>query len=343
VTPIVISITVPTALALALIYVLAHPERAERIVSWIFRLFASVSRFADRGYVANDIQANVNDFCAALNRTAPGVIPHKLKISWVQTETREAFLRNGEVIVRLRHHPDQDRNLVAATLAFLGRGMLIRARAYMDVRLSRSIEIIATRKILLGAKRHHALDYFHNEVLEPETQTTPGLREDCQVLQLLDREGYFSRVLLREMAAFGNRVYPGMPNANNRDQVRAFLAFLQTIVAKSRGEDVPLRFVTPEFKVGFVLVARHERRQDFDPAPYVEAIRRNFRDGAETVFLCGEGENIDYVKAVSRRLLATKEGVKEEHVYTVQEPGGRTHKAICVILGAPRPAPHVEV
>jgi hypothetical protein len=141
------------------------------------------------------------------------------------------------------------------------------------------------------------------------------------------------------MANFGNRLFPGMPDPNDRVQARAFMKFLRTIVEKARGEDVPLRFVTFQFKVGFVLVARQERRQDFAPAPYVEAVRRHFRDGAETVYLCGEGANIDYVKAVSRRFLATKEGVKEEHIYDVEVPGDKGHKAICVILGAPRPAP----
>jgi len=340
-TPVVVSITLPAALVVALVYVLTHPENAERILSWLFRLFANVSQLADRGYVANDIQASVNGFCAALNKTAPGAAPHKLKISWVHSESREAFLRNGEIIVRLRHHPDQDRNLVAATLAFLGKDLLIRARTYLDERLCRSIDLTAARGVLLNAKRPHALDHFHNEVLEPETRATPGLLEDCQVLQRLDRDGYFTRVLLREMTAFGNRLFPGMPDPDDRIQARAFVKFLRTIVEKGRGEDVPLRFVTPQLKVGFVLVARQERRQDFDPAPYMDAIKRHFRSGAETVYLCGEGANIDYVTAVSRRFLATKEGVKEEHRYEVQPQGGKSHRAICVILGAPQPNPEV--
>jgi hypothetical protein len=317
-------------------YVLFHPEKAERIASWIYKLFTSVSLHAERGYVASDIQATVNTVAANLRSEARGVLPQKLKVRWVRDETREVLLRDGEMIVCLRHHSDQARNLVIATMTYLSKALLPIARPYLGQEASRSIDFTVARRVFLAKHPQGALAFFHAEVFEPEVKLIPALREICQGLERLDDAGFFTRIVLNEYATLGARLHPRLPEPAAARESRELLEFLLVIVNKERGEDVPLTFLRRFFKVAVVLVARATAIGELDTKPYLEAIRLGFRQGAETVYVCGRGFNVDFVKRVCKRMVATKEGVRDEHEYRSQADGSKV-PAICVVLRrAPR-------
>jgi hypothetical protein len=99
------------ALLLLLGYVLTHPEKVEKWHSILARAASYFSEKAEKATVSTDIQAEINSFAKEMNNETLGAMPYGIKIEWTKETTRETVLRSGEVIVRMKHHSDQARNI----------------------------------------------------------------------------------------------------------------------------------------------------------------------------------------------------------------------------------------
>ena len=148
------SIPWATILSLAL-YFIMNPEKAEKWYSILARCVSNWSQRAERATVASDIQSDINLFSKTLNeKVSDQILPDGIKIQWEKgTTTREAFLRDNRVIVKMSHHRNQARNFLNATLSYVTTGLLPNARYHLDPIVRRSLDLTVIRKILSERKR----------------------------------------------------------------------------------------------------------------------------------------------------------------------------------------------
>jgi transcription antitermination factor NusA-like protein len=316
---------IPIGLVLGLaisLYWIAHPVKFERLKALLCRGLSCLNERWEYGRVAMDLQATINNVGEQIDKQAPKVLPHALKIEWVKDGDEEAILRRGEIIVRLNRYESQDRNLVVATLKYLGRGLLPRARSYIDDRLRRSTEYTVAKRVFGSARAIGASDYFFKEILKPVLKEEPDLRKDCDLLDTLDGAGYFSRIFLTEVREFGERTLPATPTRDHAGEIRAFAEFLYT-VAKERRK-IKLHFPGVKIKVATILVAKEETVRQWGLSPHLRRIKMRVREGIDSIYLCGRGENINLVRELARMAEQTEQiRILRSYVYPLTPRRGK--------------------
>jgi len=312
-----------------LIYFVMFPQKVERWGALLLRLIYGLSSGyefirvrIDRRVVASNIQAQINTVCDRINKEAPEVLPNRIMIEWVKTETKEAFIKGGEVIVRLKAYRNQERNVVEGTLLYLRKGFLPRSKQYLDDTLRKGCEFTVASQIFVADRSTDAYGYFFDKELTPARQDDPRLERDMQTIQHLDSKGYFSRVFLVEVRQTGERLLGTMPTDEISAELRQFAHFLQTIATKSRDEDVPLTFLRVRIKVGVVLVAKREKIQYLGIEPYVQKVHWLVRRGCERIYISAWGKELSaWVMDIKRQVRGRSVNVLREYKVPI---GGAT-------------------
>jgi len=262
------------------------------IAAWFHRTFSWLSKRFEYGNIAYNIEATVNRVGDILDRDAPDVLPYPIKITWANSpEALEASLRNGEIVVTMQYSANRERNLVVSTMAYLAKALLPRARAYLDRSLVKATDFTVAKQILQASSLDLAIPYFFEQYLDPATREAPGLTDDLTRLDRIQAAGLFTRVLLREIRHFGDKVYPATPSPVNWAETRDFVEFLGEIADRERGVDLPggLMFPGQRIRTSFMLVARARTRL-LGTRPYVRRIIVDLDRGVERMYVFARGE-----------------------------------------------------
>jgi transcription antitermination factor NusA-like protein len=294
----------PTAIfSVLLLYLFLYPDKYEHLAAIFYQILHGASWYLpkikgkfDRRAVTSSIQDTVNGVGERLNKEAPDILPHALKIEWVQSESPDAFIKDGKAVVRLKHYANQDRNIVDATLLYLKVDLLPRAKNCLDKTLRKSCECKVAAQIFAVRRDTGAYDYFVENELTPAISSDAKFEQDLQMLDDIDSIGFLTRVFLEEVKQTGEKLLGALPKPAIQEELRDFAEFLQTIANKGEDEDVPLTFKGAKVKVAVVLVAKRETIETYGIDPYIRRISRNVREGYETIYISGWGE--DFVKKV---------------------------------------------
>jgi hypothetical protein len=280
-------------------YLFLYPDKYEHWAAIFYRILHGASWYLpkikgkfDRRAVTSSIQDTVNGIGERLNKEAPDILPHALKIEWVQSESPDAFIKEGKAVVRLKHYANQDRNIVDATLLYLKVDLLPQAKNCLDKTLRKGCECKVAAQIFAARRGTGAYDYFVENELNPAISSNAKFEQDLQMLDDIDSIGFFTRVFLEEVKQTGEKLMGSFPKPEIQEELRNFAEFLQTIANKGDREDVPLRFKGARIKVGIVLVAKRATIETYGIEPYIRAISRTVREGYETIYINGWGEDL---------------------------------------------------
>jgi len=282
-----------------LAYLISHPEVAAKWGAIINSLFSKISKGAERRSVALDIQGRLNSFSKHLNSEVAGILPYGVQIEWViGGVTKESFLKENRLILRLGYHTNQDDNIVRAALEYIAGGMLSSTRPHADEKVMKAVELISTKK-LLEKERKTALPYFYTEIMNPVRGSDSDLDRYVLITNSLDEIGYFTRVLLKELQILGVNRQFSLPEARVKEDTKQFLDFLDSkILKKPRGVDVDPTFVSDSISVSIVYVSRGD-----DVGPHLGWINKCIKKGLHRVYLCAWGSyNISLVKKLRAKL-----------------------------------------
>jgi len=290
-----LSVLSPIAIFLLIIYL--NPNKFQHwmhILDDIFYKASSgipkINSYFDRRAVASSIQDTVNDKCEKINKDASDIIPYPLKIEWVKSEDPQAFIQHGETFVRLRHYKNQDRNIVDATMMYLEKALLPDAKVFLDGGLRKSCEYKVGKQILRSMTDTGAYAYYIDNQINPALKNNTDLKQDMDMLDDLDRVGFFTHVFLREIKLTGDKLYDTTPNTDIENDLRSFAFFLRTIAIKRPEERPPLVFNGRLVRVAIVLVARYLYLETYGRKPYIRRISINVQEGYDTIYVTGWGE-----------------------------------------------------
>jgi len=317
------------------------------VVAWFYRTFSWISKRMEYGNVASNIEATVNKVGDQIDSAAPDVLPYPIRISWVKTpDSLDTSLRNGELVVTMQYSANRDRNLIVSTLAYLRKGLLPRARAYVDRTLMKATDFAVAKDVLGNSGLEMAVPMFFDEYLDPALSDDPQLLEEMTRVDRIDNAGFFQRVYLRELKQLGDKVYPATPNVRIWDESKSFAEFLETVAEKERGVDVPggLMFPGSRIRTSLMLVAR-ARTREIGTRVYLRRIEIDQDRGVEHMYVFARSdENI----ALAAQVIEEAKSGQMLHVvgdfeYS-QEVSGSLQPAVCYVCALNlRMRPRAEV
>ena len=115
-----------------LIYLLLHPEVAEKWAAVIYHLVYFLTKYGSKKIVKHDIQGKINTFAKVLAKEMANYEPVGINIQWVDKgETATDFFKDNKLVIRMRHHHDQDKNFVLASMVFISKSIMTKAKKYI--------------------------------------------------------------------------------------------------------------------------------------------------------------------------------------------------------------------
>lgn len=318
------------------VYFSLNPEKIDKWIAIITRLFAWLGYRIESTYIARDVQSRVNEFVNQLETEVDGITPYQLKIEWVKAEevSEEAFIRGNEVVVVMNCHKNQDKNFVKAVMAYLSKGIIPKARGHVDKKVVRSVDLFMGQKIIGQRNIGSALDYFLEEEFEPIIKKDEKIKEYVSKMSDLDEQGVFHRILLREFLYVGRKMYGELPKSEVKRETSEFLKFLWNIIAKEGRKDVPLIFLGEKIRVDIVLMALPSKVMFHGIKPYTKAVEKCIDAGCDRVYLLARGINVENAKAVAKYFKKSNRIEKlREDVYAFYSVDKRKNiKTICMVL-----------
>ena len=326
--------TIVVALIGFIIYFAMNIDKFEALGAFISKLFAKKSRRAEKKFIQLDIQSKIDGFCKLL-RKETGLLEKKgITIKWIDTKEidRDAFFKNGELILVMCPHDAQEKNIVNATLAFIRKGTLWKARGYIDYKVEKGVDFTLAKKIFCQDQSCDCLDYFTEMIVIPELKKSPELRGLIGKMETLDNSGLFTRIFLRELYRFGFK-FPRTATEKDFRETKDFAEFLFRIAEKGRDKEVPLDFEGETIKVSIVLVARREKAIAMDVGPYNKAISFILDRRIRTIYILATGSNIILGEKISAKLKKEQRLVfVKSNKYQIRRDQGETYKAYWAIF-----------
>ncbi len=311
-----------------------HQEKGEKLVGWLAKFIAWTSKSAEKTATAMSIQGKVDSFIATINTEVGGLLPYGLKVKWVLPElNKEAFIANNRVVVMLDYHSNQDENLSKATLLYMNKAVIPEARPHIHIKLGKAVDLMMTKKALYSfIEARSSFGHFVNSVLRPEIEQDQEVKDFCQIIDITDERGLFTRVLLRELLELGHRKAGITETGDTLFESGNFTKFLNEIARKEKGEDVPLTFMGHDIKVAIILVAR-AGAENLTTDSFTRRVKEKIRQSVNVIYVFARGSNIDLAKQVSNDCQSLPELTKiHEEEFPTKFPEGDIAKGFCAIF-----------
>lgn len=327
-------------LAIIVVLFVVKPEWANRISILVLSIFKPF-KWARKETVLRSFEFNLKRKTEQLNKEfGTEIFSHGIKVKWADSNTtRESFIQNGKVVVKLDYHEDRHRTFALATMGYVHRGLLPVARQYIPEVILESASLLITRR-LLSEYNVESLNFFVSDILAPLFKEKPDVKEKYNHLVALENRAMFAQIFIPEIYRLGNMLYPNPIDSKLiTSEVELFINFLYTIATKEQNQDVPLNLKSKLFSIRIVLVARYEVISEHGLSPYRKRIVEGISEGYRHIYVLAFGSN-------ERRLRKIIESfVDNTKVTSIVERVGRaldvnnyeTKKCItfCLTIGEP--------
>jgi hypothetical protein len=148
-----------SAIAYILVWIF-YPEKIEKWGIMINKLAAYFSEKHERRYISKHIEYRINNLKEKFCKESEGIFPYKFKIEWIKVDQIESYLqeRDNVLIVKMKNHRNQSKNLAIAVREYVPHALIPTARRYVEPHLMKAIDYVASKEFL--AKDTNALTYL---------------------------------------------------------------------------------------------------------------------------------------------------------------------------------------
>jgi hypothetical protein len=284
-----------------LVYFLKNPEKIEKWVSLLARLFSFLGLRVQKVHIQKDIQASLNSYRSKINKECEDLIPYKTEIRFLNASKikKEDFIHEGDkIILILKDQRNQDDNFIRASLMSTQQSLIPHSRPYIEPGLMKSVDYHFVKNLITSEYRSR-LNKFLQGYLLPEIKKNKTLSKDLSALEKIGEEGLFTRVLLQELRDYGLKLFPKLASSSYHKEPRHFFEKVDELANKKQYEDIPLSFDSEYIKTRFILVGRPDvvlRDNYFNIDPYKKRAFLCESEGAETLYLLGRGISTEAIK-----------------------------------------------
>ncbi len=283
----IIKIFGPSSLFVSLlIYFLCRPEALEKWASLFYRLVYFVTKQGGKRIVKHDIQSGINSFSRVLGAEIANYERVGINIEWVKTEeASENFFSDNKVIIRMRHHQNQDQNFVIAAMAFISQSVLRKAKKYLSQSQQESIDLYVC-KDLCHRKKPRAEEKFFDYYFAPRTDKSEKIKEFVNKYAIMDKVGMFYGVLVQELNFLGEKVFAQPRSEKIVEEVTNLINFLEKYSNRKIGDEItPTRFQGKYCRCCIMIVGKKFKVQVGKIDPYLNYIDELVRAKIENIYL----------------------------------------------------------
>ncbi len=321
-------------LLLLVIYVLDKTDRLLSVLNKIYAGLSYISRWFQLGRDATYIEDQINRVGKKLDYDSEGALPHVPKVKFV-APSRLTEIKENEVVICLAPGESTSRSLVKAMLQYLAAGMVKEARPYMSTCLCQAMDLAVARE--MSANDAEAQRILMTEFVGPVTETDAEVGKWFGICDRLLDKGFFSRILLPELARMGRYLYPASaPSDETRNEASELTYFVNRIARRLDGEEVPLDYPGSAVRTGAMLFAKHEILNTYGEAAHWWRLRRQLRMGLQTLYLIAHrprsiaAAQVVASRAARGRLISS---YREKGFYSVNADGSTSEDMViaCIV------------
>lgn len=304
------------------------PENFQIYFGYLWRILAYPFKALRKHSIKSDVEGPCTKALKRIAKELPDIDIPALRINWVNEDNLKTVLKEGKAIVKLKFEDNSTKNIVKATSIYVKDAFLKHTKPYINEQFRKALDISVTKKILLKIYKNSS--NILSTFIDENVSETTDVFERCQVIEEIDDNGLFTRILLRELDLFGKKLHGRTVKEEYKKESDEFLKFVNQISIREYDDDTPLSFSKQILKVGIVLVAKEETFSNYGIKPYLRRIKIGMSKGIESFYLLARGDSVLILKEVANQLLGTGNFIlinkpKEYH-------DSRNRSAICYCL-----------
>lgn len=298
----------------AVFYLLFYPEKIEIWSSLLWKAASNIKRFttfAHKRYLKHDLQGRVNEFTKGLSEEAPYLASKRVEVQWTEPPdvTRQGFLQDGHVIVRLRRDDPQESNFVHAAYMIVSSSLLHKLKKYISPSQRQAVDLKVMTD-LLRKEKPSTVSLFLEEYLHPKTAKAGSkIPQLMDTFESIDEGGLFYQVLLQELELLGDKVFLGAKHKNSRVvvEVTKAIEFLERVATRSIGEDVPLYFDGDYCRFAIVIMGKRAKMTPSGEVYSTYIQKELVPKNIETLYIVGTQDNSEVIDNVCAAVAETFE------------------------------------
>lgn len=289
-------------------FILFHPEKFEKFSSYLWKWIRFFYRGAEKQYIRHDIQGRVNDFVSnKLTKELTNFEPIKIKIEWVnEDQTKEDFISNGQIVVRMRQSDNQNKNFVNASMVFVAQNLLVKAKRYISQKQKESIDLFACKK-LFEDEKHEIIDQFVQTFLIDKTEDDK-ISNYFDKYDLIDKAGLFFPVFIQEMTFLGEKVFAKRKDDTIIKEVNNLIEFLEKYSQRTIGEEeIPKEFHGVYCNFSIMIIGKSFKVNLQGKNPYINVLGNHCKNKIQTLYLIGSTKHKDFIDDVAKDTISKNE------------------------------------
>lgn len=316
-----------TFLIVVLVYMFVKQfEKIEYIIGKICSLFKWLHQSVRKSSISLDIQAKILKASKQVAGETNNVMPYHLKIKWVKETNMDTFLENNQIIVRMSDKQNKSNNMIYAINEYITKGLIPKARKYIDKNVMSATDLMVARKIVLTCWEQ-GLDYFDTEYLDKIRKANQEVDDMIKKIKELDETFLLYSVLIREFQKAGHKVYPAIEDECLIAESKEFLRFLYNIASKEPGEYVDLNMDGVYSKVRIVIIGIKHKMKTEGITPYCKQALNSLNKGTETIYLLSDSIfTNDFISRITNNIKSNNLNIKEVNRYRYKRKVNREYK-----------------
>lgn len=283
-----------------IIFLVANADKVSIIMSSFWKPLAKFFVFAKKKYISTSVSGTIINSVKTQGLSSD-VIPSNLKVVWTNKENPDTFIKNSQVIVRIKQSSNPHENLVTAVSEYVNNGLLHNVKRYLNEDVMDASRILMTRKVIQNASKD-SLNYLDEKYIIPKINNNQYFKDLYDDLVKIDHNGMFVHILLNEFQKAGTSIYGDIPDPELIAESKEFMNYLYRIAARISSETSDLCFNRDYFKVAIFLTASTKTLNKSGIAPFIRAAYQQINDGIETIYIFGLGSKREVAEQISNEL-----------------------------------------
>ena len=276
--------------------ILTNLDRVADAIASTYKVLRRAHFIFERKAVEKRLEVTIGNSAKKLNDEAGvDLLPHGIDIQWVEPQDRRAFLAKNEIVTCLESSYNEEENLARATMLYVEEDLIYESQRFINTTIMKSLSFAVARKLLMLDRKLSALKFLNEEFMEPEMAKKPQIRDYVSGLDNIDKQGYLTRVLLREFSKLDAKLSPALSDPESRKETKSFTKLLSGFAERKSGEEAVLDHKGSVLRIGLFPVARIG---SFHIDNFLKAANRIYEEGIDTLYVLARGKNIVLAKLV---------------------------------------------
>lgn len=275
----------------------------ERVIKFLGNLFPVIDAFKSkitiplakkwkfrrlvREAITSDIKGNVNTIVRKIQKELPNGWTDEMDIEWVENESKEDFLDNKRMVIRMRPLDDQALNFVNATYYFFKKALFPGTKRVVP-EIHRETSVLHLCHRLIQTKKREYIGVFEDNILEDAIQKKETILNYLERYEYIDKKGFFTGAFIREIHEIAKKIRFKKEQKKIKQEINGILEHIENFIKdKDIGDIMPDQEWHRTGLIGrysFLLIARPET---VSIESHIYRAKKAFETGTNRLYIFG--------------------------------------------------------